>query len=251
MRQLSTEEQKIAKLIYDGHGPNLPTILDNKLQRVRICVQREPVNMTILFKINQETPTEQDSFEVVNRANFLGVDIITTVNLLKILQTEGYIILYERANNIDNVSYYGQGAEKGHSIKYRFPDLKIIELFAEYSSKDIIATPEFKRFVEHGYISRDEQRFQLQITTATTALNTSKRALRVSTTALIFAILIGLTNLLYNIFGKKNNPVKINEAQVNGLLQEVKYLTSRADTLIFLQKQQLKNIKKVSNTKKK
>ena len=251
MRQLNTEEKRFCQLIHDKKGTNMLTIIDDKLVGVRIRIQRKPELLKFLFEAQNETPDNADLISAVDRLQVLGVDVITIANLLKMLQDEGYIILYERANTIENEVDYGQGAVNAPSLPYRFPDDKLSSLFIEYSSKDIIVTPEFERFIKEGYISRDEQRYQTQIRTATTALMTSRKALRVSTIALCVATLIGTINLLYNIFGKSDKAINTFDPQIATVVSEIRSLGSKADTLINLQKKSKRILQKVSVKKTK
>jgi hypothetical protein len=100
----------------------------------------------------------------------VSVTIVTAINLLQMLEKDGYIMLYRSANNISSISTFGQCARNLPNVPYKFADPAISKILIDYHSKEIITTQAFTEFCQRGYIARDEQRYKRQVTIATIAV---------------------------------------------------------------------------------
>ncbi|MGN8059716.1 hypothetical protein ACTJKN_25795 [Pedobacter sp. 22163] len=253
MRQFSSEEQHITKIISEGKETNVQTLLDKKLLGVRISLDRTAKTHDLLFQIVQRPISPPEFQALVERVGQLTLDIIITVNLLKMLADEHYIILVERTNIIPTKFEFGQGASNAASVKYKFADENVGGLLLDYASKEIITTPELTRFVEQGFIARDEQRFQLQIATATNALKISKRAFRLSIAAISLTFLGMCINLFFNIRSYMSSGIKIKQEQIDTLSSDFNAVKQDLDTLISINRndnaQQPKVLKRLNNSK--
>ena len=218
MRRLSKEEQDLCIKILNGNGNNnyLQNIIDDKLQDVRISINRELKRVELLFQTINIFPTDEEGRIIVARINTLSLEIMTAVNLISLLQKEGYIMLYQKANRIDNESSFGGLATNLKYVANKFGDNAVSGLLIDYSTKEIVTTVEFTEFCNHGFIARDEQRF--------------KRQIGIAYLALTVALFAAFTNLFFNLWTKLSGGTKIKQEQVDTLLTRIKAIENKIDT---------------------
>ncbi|KDN54585.1 hypothetical protein [Flavobacterium seoulense] len=220
MRILSKLEQEICKRILKNSGSNnfIANIIDNDLKGVCIEVKRNPKKAGLIFTINSDLPTSEEKKYIIDKTEELSVFILQVVNLLKMLEKDGYILLLERGSNSKEDNKFGRCVINLPSVEYSFKDDNIISLLCEYTNKEIYSTDEFKRFCENGFVPRDEQRFKKQI--------------KITQTALFVAISALLFNVGYNLFKTTPDSIKINQDQHQNLSMGFYEIKNRLDSII-------------------
>ena len=161
MRKISKFEENLISQMTDKEwngNLNLPNLLDKYLKNVRIKILRDQQQVEILFEIQNKTPTEAETKLILSRVNEINELIISTVNLINLLEKEGYIILFESASQIDNELVFGQGAVNLPSVRYTFPDNRTAELLVKYASPQIIITSELLEYRKVNFQTREEIR---------------------------------------------------------------------------------------------
>ena len=133
------------------------------------------------------------------------------------LEKEGYIMLIRRATNLPNTSKFGGCIGGMPSVRHQFSDPNIARLLIDYNSKEIEVTDEFRRFCDHGFVGRDEQRFRRQISR--------------STSALVIAITALLLNIFFNLLPKFTGGTKIKQDQIDILVSGLKSVENKVDSL--------------------
>ncbi len=188
MRSLNKEEQLFCKRILQGNGDNnyIGNIIDDKLENVRIVMDRQNSSVEIRVTTSTQIPSAID-FDYVKKRNAEVCELILeVVNLIKLLEKEHYIMTLRRANQVQNPMSMGRGCANLSFIKSEIPDSNITKLLIEYCEKEIYITEEFRQFCNRGFIARDEQRFQKQI--------------NLTNGALIISILSLLINIGFNVY---------------------------------------------------
>lgn len=189
MRLLSSQEKDLCRRILEGHGRYncIPNLIDSDLSGVLINLNRIAKIATIEIPISKINLSDDETEVIIGQVKCVSQLILVTVNLIILLEKEGYILTYSSVSQEDGQSRFGQGVGNSEQcVDHQLPDKKITELLIEYSSKDILVTDEFLRFCNNGFIARDEQRFKKQITVAYTAL--------------VVALLAAFVNLFFNLY---------------------------------------------------
>ncbi|QDW20647.1 hypothetical protein [Flavobacterium sp. KBS0721] len=210
MRLLSKLETNICDRILKNSGSNnfLANIIDSDLKGVCIIVNRSPRSASLDFTIRNQAPTPSESEYIINKTEELSLFILQVVNLIKMLEKDGYILLLERGSNGMVSNKFGSCVSNLPSVGYNFNDQNVIDLLCEYTNKEIYSTEEFKRFCENGYVPRDEQRFKRQILITQIALGVA-----------IFALIF---NLIINIKDKPTQKVEIEKNQYEAIQSSIK-----------------------------
>lgn len=193
MRSLNKEEQQFCNRILQGNGNNnyIGNIIDDKLDNVRIVMNRQNSSVQIRVTISSQNHTDEDTSYVIKRNTEVCELILEVVNLIQLLEKEHYIMTLRRANQFQNPMSMGRGIVNLPSISSDIPDSNITNLLIEYCEKEIYVTEEFRLFCNRGFISRDEQRFQKQI-------KLTYGALKISILALLFNIGFNFYTLIIN-----------------------------------------------------
>jgi hypothetical protein len=208
MRILNEIEKELCRRILEGVGPNnfLGNIIYNKLNGVCIHVDIEQKQSHLIFTIYNNIEEEQTS--ILNRIQSLSYYILQTVNLIELLEREGYILLLERSINSQEPTTFGGCVQNLPRITHNFVDQNVIDLICKYSNKEIYITEEFERFCKKNFLARDEQRFQRQTTFTLIAIT-------IAIIALIF-------NIYINFFNEKaNQEFSIDSKQFKILLDKI------------------------------
>jgi len=189
MRKLSKFELSLVSQMTDkdwSGNLNIPNLLDGDLQGLRIKILRKEKEVKILFEIEQTTPKDNESRRIITRVGEINEIIISTVNLINLLEKEGYIILFESSNQIENEIIFGRGAINKPSVGYLFPDNRTSELLVKYSTPQIIITPELLEFRRMNYKTREEVRHEQNI--------------RLAWIGILVAIFATVLSLIFNIY---------------------------------------------------
>ena len=203
MRSLNKEEHQFCNRILQGNGNNnyIGNIIDDKLDNVRIVMDRLNSSVQICVTTSNQNPTEADCNYVKKRNAEVCELILEVVNLIQLLEKEHYIMTLRRANQFQNPMSMGRGFVNLPYISSDIPDPNITNLLIEYCEKEIYVTEEFRLFCNRGFIARDEQRFQKQI--------------KLTYGALIISILALLFNTGFNVYTqiRSNRIIETNKTE--------------------------------------
>jgi hypothetical protein len=206
MRQLSTFEQQLMRRMKEGQGNNLPNLIDPFLEGIRIIFNRQESHVEILAESTQPQPEDDEVQQILDRINTTSEIVVSAVNLLNLLEREGYIIIYTAANQIDNQVTFGQGAVNLPSVSYEFPDERISELLIKYSTQEIVFTPEADEYVERNFITRDEQRHRENI-------SLTKKSISIAWVGVAIAVISSTVGIGFDIYdhNKPKNTTQIDK----------------------------------------
>ena len=108
-----------------------------------------------------------------------------TVNLIKLLEQEGYIMLFMSTTVEPNLSI-GAGPDKIISVdgeeeiietRSDIEDASVIKLLTEYNPKEIYVTEEFRAFCANGCIPRSDVQFNQNLELTKQSLELAKQSL--------------------------------------------------------------------------
>ena len=187
MRLLSKEEQELCRRILQGDGRNnyLANILDSYLHDAKITTNKEKQTVCIRYKMFAK---DYKCFPLFERDPEIRRLILETVTLIKLLEQEGYIMLFMNASEEPNFSIgagpdiliSADGEEQTVEIESEIKDAYVIQLLAEYSSKAIYVTEEFRVFCENGYIPRSDVQFNQNLELTRQSLELTKQSFELS-----------------------------------------------------------------------
>lgn len=206
MRLLSKEEQELCRRILQGDGRNnyLANILDSYLFGAKITINKEKQTVCIRYKMFAQ---DYECFPLFERDAQIRRLILETVTLIKLLQQEGYIMLFMNASEEPNSSI-GAGPdilisadEEAQTIEItsEIKDASVIKLLAEYSSKEIYVTEEFRVFCENDYIPRSDVQFNKNLNLTWQSFELSKQSLDKARTSNRIAIATLIISSLFNL----------------------------------------------------
>lgn len=197
MRLLSKLEQQLCWLILqgDGHYNYLANILDDYLPDAKIYVSKqkeqeeheEPKEpkVYILYKMFAR---DRENFPFDERDAQIRRLILVTVNLIKLLEQEGYIMLFMSTTVEPNLSI-GAGSDKIISVdgeeeiietRSDIEDASVIKLLIEYNPKEIYVTEEFRVFCANGCIPRSDVQFNKNLELTRQSLELTKQSFELS-----------------------------------------------------------------------
>jgi hypothetical protein len=200
MRSLNKEEQQFCNKILQGNGNNnyIGNIIDDKLDNVRIVMNRQNSDVEILVTVSSQSLTDEDFNYVIKRNTEVCELILEVVNLIQLLEKEHYIMTLRRANQFQNPMSMGRGCVNLPYSGSKIPDSNIANLLIEYCEKEIYVTEEFRLFCNRRFIARDEQRFQKQIKLAYGAFIISTLSLVINTGLNVYTQIINNSNIEKN-----------------------------------------------------
>ncbi|MEA2105128.1 MAG: hypothetical protein U9P82_00175 [Bacteroidota bacterium] len=194
----------------DWHGNlNIPNLLDNYLQGLRIQIKREQNTVELLFETQTVQPDENETTALIDKIGGINQIIISTVNLISLLEKEGYIVLFNSATQIDNEVTFGQGAVNLPFVTYTFPDEKTKNLLIDYTTKQIIPSTELDEYKKNKFLTRDDLKFRKNIRMAWIAILIS-----------IVSTISGLYFSVHNTYFKK--PSEVYKPYIENIKKELK-----------------------------
>lgn len=222
MREFTTLERELITRINSNIADNnFAKVIEPYLEGVNISV--DIVNNTATIYLENNDILEDNLY---GRFLYIQSLIIQSINLIKLFEDKGYIFTCTQ-DRIANPVILGISIVKNSYLPYDFPDKKISELLALYSTKVIFVTPELTKFIEDGFIPRDEKRFRKQF--------------RIAIIALSIAISGVLINLFFNIKKESSKEQVFNSNQFDTLLKHIDRCKSiYIDTTIVSNKKFLK-----------
>ena len=187
MRLLSKQEQELCRRILQGDGRNnyLANILDSYLPDAKITTNKEKQTVCIRYKMFAQ---EYHPFPHSERDAEIRRLILETVTLIKLLQQEGYIMLFMNAPEEPNLSI-GAGPDKIISVdgeeeiietRSDIEDASVIKLLIEYNPKEIYVTEEFRVFCANGCIPRSDVQFNKNLELTRQSLELTKQSFELS-----------------------------------------------------------------------
>lgn len=225
MRQINDFERLILgriKTYYDrGITPNLASVIDPQLTNKDIFL--DFVNNNVEIRADYNLYTQGTLIDEIKQ---LTLEIVVTVNLLRDLQSFGYISIFQEAPTPQNIRY-GQLVVGNNYITSTMHDENIKKLLLDYSLKSIIVGQPLITFINNNFKTNDEintERVNLQ-TAHDSAVN--KRNLKIAVIALIISTVLSFWEI-YNgtmevKYGKmqveQEQAVKLNDAQLKTLLK--------------------------------
>ena len=187
MRLLSKEEQELCRRILQGDGRNnyLANILDSYLFGAKITINKEKQTVCIRYKMFAK---DYKCFPLFERDPEIRRLILETVTLIKLLEQEGYIMLFMNASEEPNSSI-GAGPDKLISvckeeqtveIESEIKDASVIKLLIEYNPKEIYVTEEFRVFCANECIPRADVQFNKNLELTRQNLELTRQSLELT-----------------------------------------------------------------------
>jgi len=242
MRLLNDTEKDFCKRILVGNGANnfLENIIDHKLGGVRISITKSPKKVELLLETQNQNPTKEEFNRLKSLRNNVISDITTVVNLIKMLERESYIILFNGATVSQNKFEFGQGAI---NLCFILSDIDttdnvIMDLLIDYVGKEIVLTEEFREFCKNDYISREELRHRKEELR-------HRKEIKITKYALYVAIIALVVNVVFNIISIKSKEMSINQEQMSLLMKNLTTISNKLDSLIVVAKKDLLIDKKI------
>lgn len=199
MRVFTTDEEILLTRIRDGQGRNLYSLIDPWINGVSFQVNTQTNSVDFIFEANP-------GLNLIERLEQIQTIVIQSVNLIKLFEDKGYVFTFVNANQLPpNPFTFGQAAVNVPSIPYHFPDPRISKMFCEYSVREIFVTPELDKFINDGFITREEVRANRQ-------WFTTRNALRVAIVALALNIIFNIINI-FNRPANENKETKAHNSQ--------------------------------------
>lgn len=226
MRLLNDLEKLYCERIVTGANQkknNMSLIVEPDLADVLVRIHRKKGvpsvdvnfdNSNVVRTTDSKTAnsTWTSRIEDPNRLRSVYLNLITAVNLIKLLEKDGYVLTYQDDEIPEDVAFGRGKVDFGTmGLFYDMSDDDLIKDIKRYAVRDLIVTEEFRRFVHEGFIARDEQRYKRQIRTALIAL--------------IVASFAALSNFGFNLhtkFSKKET--QISQNQIDTLVLSIEKL---------------------------
>lgn len=265
MRQINNFEKEILRriLAYNNRGiiPNVASVIDPQLNNKDIYMDFVANIAEIRADMHFYT-----SGTLIDEVRGLTLEIVTTVNLLKDLQNNGYVTLFLEAPQPPNARY-GQ-LVVGHTfVTATINDPTVTKLLLDYSFKSILIGQPLIDFVNNNFrtdekVQADNAAIQTNNAAIQSAEDSSinKRNLKIAVGALVISTLLSFWEI-YNgtqevKYGKmqveQEQNVKLNDDQQksieNKLQENKKILEDTKQTLLELK--QLQTEKAAPKSKK-
>ena len=200
MRLLNEQEQEWCRRILQGDGFNnyLANILYSDLPDAKIHIDKQQQKAWISYTGVAE---KIESISLEERDPQIRRLILEAVTLIKLLEQEGYIMLFMSASEEpkfsigaapDKIIINGGAELRSYDIKSDIKDASVIKLLAEYSSKAIYVTEEFRVFCENGYIPRSDVQFNQNLELTRRSLEQSNQSLELTKKSYRVAIVSSL-----------------------------------------------------------
>ena len=198
MRLLSKQEQEFCRRILsrgDDLNNILLNILDPDLEYARIYVREEEgkTKATILqadFSAHKATLSE---FEEISRA------ILMAVNLIKLLERDGYIMLLQELPEKSSNFTFGGGPTNQPYEPFDINDDDVVKLLVDYSFTRIYPTEEFRVFCKNGYIPRSDVQFNENLKLTKQSLDQARISNWIAIATLIITFLFSLVSIALSL----------------------------------------------------
>lgn len=182
MRVYTELEKSVLREIASRGRVSLITLIDPWLVGTGFTLDTTSNKVEVHFEAINPTVPPPDLQSKLDRIQEL---LIQAVNVIELFERTGHIFTYQTANVIPNPITFGQLPVSSAFVTYTLPDPRVSTLLCRYTRQDIRAQEELSKFINDGFITREEGR--------------ANRQWRTTRTALIVAILALVGNLGYNI----------------------------------------------------
>ncbi|MDC1068432.1 hypothetical protein OAQ99_04665 [Candidatus Kapabacteria bacterium] len=218
MRSLNEFEQSIIDRIVDYHitkkiSPNFIAILDHLIENININLDYK--NRAVEIQADIKFYDDSTIIEVVQRLN---VELLVMVNLIKLLEVEGYISTYLQATPEEN-STFGRLIVGNKFITYQIVDKDLIEKILNYSYKTILVDESLLQFVKNNYRSDSKKK--------------SDRNIKIAIYSIVISSVIGLIGLYFSYESNKEKPLRIHEESINKITEPIKEITNTNQKILI------------------
>ncbi len=218
MRTLTEFEQELVRRLLHANTsgiPNLPAVLDRRLQDVELA-RTGTRQWDMRFDAQQ-----YQAQGLVDAVRGLARDLVSAVHLLRELEANGLVILYDESP-FPNPATFGQLVQGNAFIPASIQDARLSQLLDETAFSSILVNPGLIAYVRDGFRMPEEVR-------ADNDLRINRRNLSIAAGALIMSMGIGLWQvcLAYRevhygqLQVEQTQQVQLDSAQYNGLKQHV------------------------------
>ncbi|GGC77800.1 hypothetical protein [Vreelandella lutescens] len=230
MRTLDEEEKNLIKRIVEGQGysRNIVNILDGHcfLEKAIVKIDGARKSGEVLYESHCKTPSSPSQEELdalAGQQNDLLLLLIKYLMLLRYLEDEHLVTLFDPALSSNKIVSFGDGLSNVQHISMPIYDSNLVELLLRYTRKEIIPSPALRDFVSNNFRTLDERRFSKQHAATWTAI--------------VLSALIGI----YGIYdGKATSSAHIAEiqqlranqtAQAEKIVDDMKHLIEAIDEI--------------------
>lgn len=189
MRLFTEEEKALLKKIADKKASNLFSLIGPYLMDAYVIIDPEKSSVILYLKQTDSLPQRQREIQSI---------IIQSVNLIKLFEDKGYIFTFRNLFSQIEELQYGLVNIEDPSGPHQFSDTRVAKLVIDYLMREIFVTPELQKFIEDGFITREEVR--------------AKKQRRITWIAISISFIAMVANLIFNLInhvGKsRENPNK-------------------------------------------
>ncbi|MCJ7481576.1 MAG: hypothetical protein MUO31_01275 [Thermodesulfovibrionales bacterium] len=218
MRYLSQREKELIVKLKNIDRKDIPTLLDPYLDRMRIVPNKGEGKVELQFQTHKKEPSEIELGEIEEKINTISKIIVTLINLLALLEREGYIQFFEEANIIPNGIGFGRIVKDEPYLSFEFPDKGVAKLFREYAFKQIIFTEEMIWFIQNSFITRDEKRH--------------RQSMKLAWISIWISIIIGVASIVIGIISNyKTQTVILSKDQFDKIENRSEKIFAVSETI--------------------
>lgn len=207
MKKLDKDEKfiinKIVTCWKNGQAVCLADIVDNFLIDIDVNLDYQNKTIELLF--------DQQAF--INLQNFTTIAtdkawlLMRFVTLLKYLQRQDYIYLYQQANIPNSPTRFGQLIQGNTSVSYQITDKVIVDFLLDYSYCTIVVGQILIDYLENNYMTDEQIKLDEDIKIAKENLNVAKdsliqakKSVNRSTVAICISIVLGVLSFVVSIY---------------------------------------------------
>ncbi len=163
MRIFSNYEKKIIDALYTtkNNGAFLQNFVFEQLENENFEVNSEKSIVKIIIPIIETNV--RISQNIIARIEKVQEMVVVTANLLSYLERDGLILIVKTTENADPVDILQKTVLSKKVITREFPDREINDLFLRFLNKKILVTPELNDLRNHGYQSKSDRRYRIQM----------------------------------------------------------------------------------------
>ncbi len=163
MRIFSNLEKQIIDALYTpkNNGAFLLNFVFEQLENENLEVNSEERIVKVIIPIIEIS--ERVNQHVIDRIEEIQEMVVVTANLLSYLERNGLILIVKTTENAGSIDYVQKTILPKKVITREFPDREINDLFLRFLNKKILATPELNDLRNHGYQSKGDRRYRIQM----------------------------------------------------------------------------------------
>lgn len=157
-----TERKMIRYLNCKKRGErNIQGILDQYLERVKICLDIEDKTAVLLF---EKPAFNNKEFErVIDKAEELQELLLVLLKCIEFLDKNGFVAIYSITPNAsENPKMFGKGIDEECTLRYEFSDKNIVSMLFDYIYKEIVPLGSLRRLENDKFRSPTDNRFRSQ-----------------------------------------------------------------------------------------